>query len=74
VRDYQDSKGGTLDESPYSGKREFVESTSSKKTGHQVEGWGCHHIAKNPDPEMFLSERTAGTKMEKKKPEEKEVQ
>ena len=36
VRDSQDSKGGTLDEMPYSGKRELVESTSSRKTGHQV--------------------------------------
>ena len=36
VRDSQDSKGGTLDEMPYSGEREFVESTCSRKTGHQV--------------------------------------
>ena len=34
VRDSQDSKGGTLDEMPYSGERELVESTSSRKTGH----------------------------------------
>jgi hypothetical protein len=39
VRDSQDSKGGTLDEMPNSGERELVESTSSRKTGHQVEGW-----------------------------------
>ena len=50
---------------PYSGERELVESTSSRKTGHQVEGWGCHPTVKNSDPELFLSERTAGTKMEK---------
>jgi hypothetical protein len=31
VRDSQDSKGGTLDEIPYSGQRELVESTSSKE-------------------------------------------
>jgi hypothetical protein len=37
VKDSQDSKGGTLDEMPYSGKRDLVESTSSRKTGHQVE-------------------------------------
>ena len=36
VRDSQDSKGGTLDEMPYSKERELVEPTSSRKTGHQV--------------------------------------
>jgi hypothetical protein len=30
------SKGGTLDEMLYSGERELVEPTSSRKTGHQV--------------------------------------
>jgi hypothetical protein len=30
-----------------------------------VEEWGCHPIVKNSDPELLLSERTAGTKMEK---------
>jgi len=35
VRDSQDSKRGNLDEIPYSGERELIESTSSK-TGHQV--------------------------------------
>jgi len=29
-------EGGTLDEQPYSGEREFIESTSSRKTSHQV--------------------------------------
>jgi len=66
VREPQDSKGRTLDEMPYSGEREFVESISSRKTGHQVEGWGCHLIVKDSDPELFLSKRTAGTKMGKK--------
>jgi hypothetical protein len=28
--------GGTLDEMPYNGEMELVESTSSRKTGHQV--------------------------------------
>jgi hypothetical protein len=65
VRDSQDSKGGTLDEMPYSGERELVESTSSRKTEHQAEGRGCHHTVKHSDSELFLSERTAGTKMEK---------
>jgi hypothetical protein len=36
VRDCQDSKGKTLDEMHFSGEREFVEPTSSRKTGLQV--------------------------------------
>jgi hypothetical protein len=36
VKDSQKSKGKTLDEMPYSREREFVESTSSRKTQHQV--------------------------------------
>jgi hypothetical protein len=39
VRDSQDSKRGTLDEIPNSGEREIVKPTSSRKTGHQAEGW-----------------------------------
>jgi len=42
-----------------------VDFTSSRKIGHQMEGWGCHPIVKNSDPVLFLSKRTAGTKMEK---------
>lgn len=38
VRESQDSKGGTLNEVPSSAERELEESTSSKKTGHQVRG------------------------------------
>jgi hypothetical protein len=49
----------------YSEERELVESTSSRKTGHQVEGWGYHSTVKNSDPVLLLSKRTAGTKMEK---------
>jgi hypothetical protein len=49
----------------YSGKRQLEESTSSRKTGHQVEGWGCHPTVKNSDPQLFLFKRTAETKMEK---------
>ena len=51
---------------PNSWEKELVEPTSSRKTGHQVEGWGCHPTVKNSDPELFLSKRTAGTKMEKR--------
>jgi len=36
VRDTQNSDVGILNEMPYSGERELVESTSSRKTGHQV--------------------------------------
>jgi hypothetical protein len=66
VKDSQDSKGGTLDDMPNSGERELIKSTSSRKSGHQVEGWGCHPTVKNSHPELFLSRRTAGTKMEKR--------
>ena len=38
VKDSQDSKGRTLDEMPNSGERELIESTSSRKKGHQVKG------------------------------------
>ena len=65
MRDSQDSKQGALDEMPNSGERELVESTSNRKTGHQVEGRGCNPIVKNSDPELFLSGRNAGTKMDK---------
>ena len=50
---------------PYSRERELVEFTSSRKTGHQVERWGCHPTVKNSEPELFLSDGTAGTQMEK---------
>ena len=36
VRDSQDSKGGTLDEIPYSGEWELVDPTSSRKTVHKM--------------------------------------
>jgi hypothetical protein len=55
----------TFDEMPNSRERELVEPTSSRKTGHQVKGWACHPTAKDSDPELFLTERTAATKMEK---------
>jgi hypothetical protein len=35
VRDSQESKGGTLDEMPYSRERELIGPTSSRKTGHR---------------------------------------
>jgi hypothetical protein len=51
---------------PNSEERELIEPTSSRKTGHQVEGWGCHLTVKDSNPELFLSKRTAGTEMEKR--------
>jgi hypothetical protein len=64
VIDSQDSKGGTVDETPNSGEKDISESTSSRKIDHQVERWGCHPTVKNSDPELF--KRTAWTKMEKR--------
>jgi hypothetical protein len=64
MKDSQESKGGTLDEMSSSGERILVKSTSSIKTGNHVEGWGCHSTVKNFDPEFFLYNRTAMTKIE----------
>ena len=58
----EDSKGRILDEMPYNEKRELEASTSSRKTRHHVED---EIPVKNSVPELFVSERTAGTKMEK---------
>ena len=66
VRESQDSMGGTLDEMPNSGEKELKDCISSRKTGHQVEEWGCHPTVKISDPELSLSKRTAGTKVEKR--------
>ena len=73
VRDPKDSKGETLEEMPYSGKRELVESSSSGGTGHQVERLSYHPTVKSSNPELFLSERTA-RKKHGEKPKEKEIQ
>lgn len=32
----------------------IAESTSSRKTGQQVEEWGCLPTVKNSNPELFL--------------------
>jgi hypothetical protein len=45
MRDSQDSKGGTLDEMPESREKEFIEPTSSMKTGHQVRLSSHSHIS-----------------------------
>jgi hypothetical protein len=46
-------------------EKELVEFTFSTKIGHQVEGWCCNPIIISGHSELFLSEGTAGTKMEK---------
>jgi hypothetical protein len=66
VRDFPDSKGGTLDEVLYIGKEKFVMTTSSGGTGNQLEGWDCHPTIISSDPELFPSVGIAGTKMEKR--------
>jgi hypothetical protein len=35
-----------------SGEMELVESTSSKKPGHQVKRWDCHPTLRNSDPKL----------------------
>ena len=66
MKESQDSKGGNSDEMSNSGERKLVESTSNRKIGHQVEGWGYYPTVKNSQPELFLTKRTAGTKIEKR--------
>ena len=64
VRDSQVSRGGHLDEMPYSGERELVEPTSRRKTEHQMRG-GVPSHSQNSNPELFLSEITAGMEMDR---------
>jgi hypothetical protein len=45
---------------------ELGESISKRKIWQQVGGWGCHPRVKNSDPELFLSKRTAATKLERR--------
>lgn len=65
MKDSQDSEGGTLDEMPDNREKELVETTSSTKTGHQVEKWDCYSIVKISDREVFLPKSIIGTKTEK---------
>jgi hypothetical protein len=62
VRDAQDSKGETIDEIPKSEEMEF---TSSRRLGIKWRD-GAAIPVKNADPELFLSKRTAGTKLREK--------
>jgi hypothetical protein len=52
---FKGKEGGILGKIPNGGERELVESTSSRKAGLQVDGWGCHPTVKNSDSELFLS-------------------
>ena len=65
MRDSGDSKGGTLDEMLCSGERELVEPTSRGRIKHQVRGGVAIRTVKSSEPKLFLSERTARTKMER---------
>jgi hypothetical protein len=62
MRNSQDSKGGTVDEMPNSGEKEFIESTSSRKTEHQVEGWGCHPTVKKLTQNVSCLRKLQGQK------------
>jgi hypothetical protein len=64
VRDSQDSKGETLDEIPYSGERELGKVPVERQDIKWRDGVAIP--VKNSDPELFLSERTSGTKIEKR--------
>jgi hypothetical protein len=56
--------GMTLAQMPNSREMEPEETTPSRYTGAPMEGWGHPPIFRKFDPELFLSERYAGTKME----------
>jgi hypothetical protein len=49
---------------PYSGEREFVEPTSSRKTWHQMREGG-HPTVTTLTHNFFLSERITGLKLER---------
>jgi hypothetical protein len=56
----------TLSEMPNSGEMEPEETTSRIYTGSPVESWGYLPSFKIFDPELFLSKRNTGTKMEQR--------
>jgi hypothetical protein len=63
VRDSQESESGTLDKMPNSGEKKILESTSSRKTGHHMEGWSSHPTVKR-GVGMGWGEHTLGDKWE----------
>jgi hypothetical protein len=71
VRDSKNLRGRTLDEMPNTRERKLAESTSSWKTWHQVERWGCQPTVKNSDPELSLYRKNCrdknGEETERKK-------
>ena len=50
---------------PYSGERELLELASITNARHQVEELFCHSTVINSEPELFLSKRISGKRMEK---------
>jgi hypothetical protein len=52
-----------------SGEMEPEETISSRYTGSSLEAWGCPQILKMFDPELFLSQGNADTKMEQRQKE-----
>jgi hypothetical protein len=59
------NEGGLSQNAPYWGEG-TRRVNSSRQTVPGVEGQGCQPIVKIYDPELFLSKRTAGTKMVKR--------
>jgi hypothetical protein len=56
----------TLAEMPNSGEREPKETTSSRNTGPPGNRWSHPSTFKISDPELFLSKRNEGTKVEQR--------
>jgi hypothetical protein len=72
VEDSRDSKGGTVDKIPYSGERELVKSTSSRKTGHEVRDGVVFPQSKTLTHNFSCLKELQGQKW--REPEEKVVQ
>jgi hypothetical protein len=45
--------------------RMYLRPSSNRNIGHPVDRWGCDPTVNSSDSELFLSERTTGTQMEK---------
>lgn len=66
VRKSQESKREFLDEIPNSEEKELIESTSSRKSGHQWRAGVAITPSKNSVSELSLSKRTVKKKLEKR--------
>ena len=64
MKDSQESKERTLDNIPYSGKKELVELTSNRVRASS-KGGGLISHSENSDRYLFLPERTEGIKRER---------